>query len=313
MGGRLALGGCLAVIMVSAVCSGPGPVTPGGQLVLCGQDELFILDVTKSPPAKVWSWKAANRPELPDAMRSKFRTIDESKPVDGGSRILITASSDGVALIDVKTGKAVFYATAANAHSAELLPGGRVVVAASHSPQGDGDRLILFDLSQPDQALFHTELSWAHGVVWDSQRQLLWALSDRELRGYKLAGWTTAAPSLVKAVVHDLPDSSGHDLFDVAGTAMLTLTTGRRCWMFDRDRGTFSPHPELADRPGVKCISVNPATQQTVWVQSEGGKWWTSKLRFLHPKAILELPGERLYKARWLPSAEPKSVQIRVR
>ena len=33
-------------------------------------------------------------------MTVKFRSTDECKPVDGGSKILITSSSDGVALVE---------------------------------------------------------------------------------------------------------------------------------------------------------------------------------------------------------------------
>lgn len=272
-----------------------------GKLLVCGWDELYILDVSGSAPRKIWTWKAADRPELPADMRAKFRTIAECKPADGGERILITASSNGAAVIERSTGKAAFYATVANAHSIETLPAGRVVVAASHSPAGAGDRLVLFDIARPDREVFHTELSWAHGVVWDQGRELLWALGDTELRAYKLANWNTPEPSLAREASWPLPEKGGHDLAAVPGVAMLSLTTGRHCWLFDRERREFVPHPALAARAGVKCIHVNPATGQTVWVLSEGGNWWTDKLRFLDPERTVQLAGERIYKARWLP------------
>ena len=292
---------CALLVMALAAGLLCAPVTPGGQLIVCGMDELFVLDVGQNAPRKVWSWKAVDRPELPESMRSKFRSIDECKPVEGGRRILITASSDGVALIERKTGAVSFYATVPNAHSAELLPAGRIVVAASHRADAPGDRLVLFDVSRPEKELFHTaEVSWAHGVVWDAQRRLLWALSNKVLDGYELTAWNTSAPSLTKTVSYELPDTSGHDLHAVAGTAMLSITTGRHCWLFDRDRRQILPHPELADRAGVKCITVHPVTGQMVWVQSEGGNWWTDKLRFLRGEGTVQLPGERMYKARWL-------------
>ena len=274
---------------------------PAGRLIVCGWDELFIADAATG--AKSWTWKAADRPELPAAMRTKFRSIDECKPVDGGRKILITASSDGVALIERPGGRVTFWATVVNAHSAELLPRGRIVAAASHRPGAAGDRLILFDAAAPEKELFQTECSWAHGVVWDDARRLLWAISDRDVRAYRLANWETAAPSLAPAGVYPMPDTSGHDLYPVPRTPMLSLTTGRHCWLFDRDRRTFQPHPELADRAGVKCITVNAETGRTVWTLSEGGNWWTDKLRFLHPEGLLTLPGERIYKARWMPAA----------
>lgn len=276
------------------------PALPAGHLVVCGWDEVFILDLNRPLPAKVWSWKAADRPELPAHLRDKFRTTDECKPVDNGRRILITASSDGVALVERKTGRAVFYGQAVNAHSAELLPGGRIAVAASHRPNAEGDRLILFDVDKPDRPIFHTELSWGHGVVWDAEREILWGLSGSDLRAYRLKDWESATPWLEKAAAYPLPDPGGHDLQPVPGMAMLTVTSGRHAWLFDRDARSFLPHPELGGEAAVKCITTNEATGQIVWVQAEGGNWWTDKLRFLRPERVIQLPGERLYKARWL-------------
>ena len=40
----------------------------------------------------------------------------------------------------------------------------------------------------------------------------------------------------------------------------------------------------------------------SVWLQADES-WWTDKLRFLKPESTILLPGERLYKARWI-SAE---------
>src|SRR5262245_11197645 len=120
-----------AVLICGVVQSMPAPGE--GQLIVCGGDELYILDLASAPPRKVWSWRAAGRTELPGKMRDKFKTIDECKPIEEGRRILITASSDGAAVIDRPTGRAEFWAAVPNAHSIELLPNQRVVVAASHS------------------------------------------------------------------------------------------------------------------------------------------------------------------------------------
>jgi hypothetical protein len=275
-------------------------VLAAGQLIVCGSDDLFILNLNKTPPEKVWKWNAATRPDLPETMRGKFRTIAECKPVEDGDRILIAASSNGAAVIERKTGKVAFYATVFNAHSIEMLPAGRVVVASSHVPSAPGDRLIVFDLSRPVQEVFHTELLWAHGVVWDPQRELLWALSDKELRAYKLVDWNSGTPALAKDVIYKLPDDGGHNLSAVPGTAMLSVSTAHRSWLFDRDRREFAPHPDIGDYARVKCIDVDPLNQRLVWVQAQGDNWWSDKLQLLHPTKTIQLPGERIYKARWL-------------
>ena len=276
------------------------PASAAGELILCGWDEVFILEVgapESTPPPKVWSWRAKDRPELPDHMRDRFRTTDECKPVGDGSRILITSSAGGVALVERASGRAIFWAIAPNAHSADLLPGDRVAVAASHKE--NGNRLILFDLDTPEREVWSDDLSWGHGIVWDDARQILWALSGHDLRAYRLKDWDSDSPSLAGLFAVDLPESGGHDLYAVPGTPELSVTTGSHCWLFDRDARTFRLHPSLSEERGVKSISVNPSSGQTAYVQAEGENWWAERVHFLGPDDVLHLPGEHLYKARW--------------
>jgi hypothetical protein len=269
------------------------------ELMVCGWDEVYILNIGSpaAAPAKVWSWKAAERPELPARLVKNYRTTDDCKPVSG-DRVLITASSNGVALVERATGKTVFWASCANAHSAEMLPGERIVVACSVQPEGN--RLAVFDARVPERELYSTELYSGHGAVWDGGRKLLWALGGKELRAYSLAEWDTRKPSLRLAASYPLPDPDGHELHPVAGSSMLVVTTGRKVWSFDRDARTFSPHPDLGDLRNIKSVSVHPQTKQLAYTQGENPNWWTSSIRFLHPAATLKRDGEKIYKVRWV-------------
>jgi hypothetical protein len=272
------------------------------ELIVCGWDEVFILDFSKpnqEQPTKIWSWKAAERSDLPDEFKGLFGTTDECKPFNMGKNVLITSSGGAVAYVDRQQDRVLFYARAANAHSADLLPNNRVAVAASFNREGRGDRLIIFDLNQPDQALWHEELPGGHGVVWDEERQLLWALSIQDIRVYQLDDWDTSAPKLINALTIDLPERGGHDLYPVPGTSLLMVTTGKHCWLFDRDKKTFTLHPELSEQAHVKSISQHPITKQVVYVQAEGDHWWAERLHFLNPEQTLHIPGEHFYKARW--------------
>lgn len=262
---------------------------PRRELLVCGWDELVALDVAGPEPVKVWRWKAEERAELPAEYRKLFRTIDECKPV-GGGRILITASSDGVALIERPSGKVLFWARGANAHSAEMLPGGRIAVACSVRQRG-GNRVALFDAAAPEREIASAELYSGHGVVWDQERGTLWALGGRELKAF-------TADLQLKAA-YELPDEGGHDLWAAPGSAKLGLTSHEGVWEFDRDTRTFRRHAALGGLAHVKSVAQHPATGETAYIQADLPEWWSERIEFLNPRRTLRLAGERLYKARW--------------
>jgi len=284
----------LATLLVTTVWAEP--------LVLCGWDEVFVLelsDAEKGKIEKVWNWRATDRQELPEALRGRFRTTDDCKPVDGGEKILISSSGGGCALVEHPSGRVLWYASVPNAHSLERLPRDRVIVASSVSPHGN--RLILYDQARSDQPLWETPLVSGHGVVWDETRQVLWALGLKELRCYELKDWSSENPSLALKDSHALPDGDGHDLQAIPQSNDLVVTTGPRVYLFDRQTRQFRLHPELGDKANVKCVSVHPVSGRTVFIQASDKAWWSDTIGLLSPAAQVSLPGERLYKARWMP------------
>ncbi len=275
---------------------------PNEELIICGWDKVSILDMSGElgdTPRTIWSWKAEEQSDLPSDFGTLFRTTDECKPFKNGRQILITSSSGAAVLVDRETGRVPFCARAVNAHSADLLPGNRVAVAASHGRDGGGDRLIVFDSGTPGRELCSVPLSWAHGAVWDEARSLLWALSTDDIRAYKLQEWDSTTPELSLVSKTALPENGGHDLYPVEGTASLSVTTRGHCWHFDRDAHTVAPHPELPDALNVKSLCQHPATGQVVYVQAEGEHWWAENVHFLRPEHTLHRPDARIYKARW--------------
>jgi len=286
---------CL-LLLLSLLAAAVAQCAPGGELLVCGWDEVYILDLARDAE-KVFSWKAAERPELPASFKDKYRSTDECKAVPGG-RILITASSDGIALVDRATRRTLFWGLCANAHSADLLPGERIAVACSVREQG-GNRLAIFDARTPGKEIYSTELYSGHGALWDEQRKLLWALSGKDLRAYALENWDSARPSLELKASYPLPGGGGHEL-SASGPSTLNVSASRDVWRFDRDRREFTPHPQLAGMRDIKSASVDPGTGRLAFTQGESPNWWTSKIRFRNPDGILERAGERLYKVRWV-------------
>jgi hypothetical protein len=309
----------LVAIACSASAAGPAAATTTAPapLLLCGADEVFAIDVASAEHGtieKLWSWRAKEHAELPQRVRDGFRSTDDCKPIRGGTQILISSSSGGCALVERATGRVLWYAWVHNAHSLELLPGNRVVVASSVGE--GGDRLVLFDLGRPDQPLADTPLTSAHGVVWDAGRQMLWALGMEELRAYGLKDWDGESRALELKASHKLPDDGGgHDLQAVPGTGDLSVSTERHVYLFDRDRPAFRPHAELGDRANVKSVSVQAAGGRAAWTQGSDEHWWSDAVYLLAPAGEVKLPGERLYKARWLtdgPTPNPRLAEIPV-
>jgi hypothetical protein len=271
------------------------------ELVVCGWDEVFILAIGEGPAPthrKVWSWRAADSPEIPKDMHALFRTTDDCKPVDGGRRILISSSAGAVALVHRETRRASFFARVTNAHSIEMLPGERIAAAASVSTAGTGNRIVIFDAASGKE-LASDELRSAHGTLWDDSRRVLWTLGGDVLRGYDV-GPAGGPTKLDRTFEIALPSQGGHDLVAIPGSSRLFLSTERRCFSFDRERRQLSPHDELGDRSNIKSYSIHQRTGRVVYIQAEGKDWWAEHLHFQRPDGTLYLPGEHLYKARWV-------------
>ena len=231
-------------------------------------------------------------------MRPLFRTTDDCKPLDGGRRILISSSGGAVALIDRQTRRASFVARVTNAHSIEMLPGGRIAAAASVSTAGSGNRIVIFDAAGKE--LTSDELRSAHGVVWDESRERalgawrrraarLCRRRSRRLddprsplrdRRCPIAAATTSCHSPVRRACSSAP----------SGAASISIAIG----------GSSRPTRRSAIVPTSSATTSTASTGRIVYVQAEGSNWWAEHLHFAQPEGTLRLPGEHLYKARWV-------------
>lgn len=276
----------------------PGKLQAGDQLIVCGGPEVFVIPADAERVAdkdRLWRWRAADSPEIPAELHAQFRTTDECKPV--GESILITASSDGVALVRRKDKKCLFYTSAKNAHSACLMPKDHVAVASSHG----GDEVLVFALgrSGADLApLARLKLDGAHGAFWDAGRDRLWALGTKEIQVLEVR----RKDSTVELVVDkkwDLPTTGGHELSPTQDPRFLFVTTNTRVYRFDTKEGRFEPLPALAEQAGVKSLDQHPKTGKIVYHQGTTKTWWSDTIRFLDPTRTLVIPDERLYKVSW--------------
>lgn len=268
-------------------------------LVACGGDKVVMIDSRKSTPGKAhitWTWKVGEAMDFPEEYRKIMVPLDECKPVKGGKQLLITSSGGGVALLDVASKKVLFYANSPMAHSAEMLPGGKIAVALSTHAKGNS--MELYDSKKSAQRLFRDSLYSGHGVVWNEKLQRLFALGFDELRSYRLADWNSTKPLLVLEKSWKLPDEGGHDL-SVVGDNEMIVSTHHNVFNFDIEKEQFTVFELLAGKHDIKAANYNKTTQRLVYTQAEES-WWTFNIYSLNPNQTINIPDIKLYKVRVL-------------
>jgi len=262
-----------------------------GEIITCGDDQVLVIDSKASDKENVkvlWKWKASEATDLTDQFRKYMTSIDECKSVDKNKKILITSSGGGVVLIDRETKKSIFHAHVPNAHSAELLPGNRVVVALSTAPGGNS--LEVYDVRTPEKVLCKDSLYSGHGVVWMRKT------GYDELRRYTLKDRDSENPELRLEKTWKLPDTGGHDLSPVSDNKLI-LTTTNSVWIFNIKEEQFLPFEMLDQVKNVKSVNYNESNGELVYAKGEIS-WWTHNIYFRNPDKTLTLPDINLYKVR---------------
>lgn len=268
---------------------------PSKLLLVGGDSKLLLVDYNQSQgqqPHILWTWNAHEAPDLPELYRTKkFNTVDDSKAIERGEKIMVSSSSGGVAVLQTNDRKVLFYADVPNAHSVELLPGNRLVAAAS--THKDGNKIMLFDLSEPEKLLFTDSLYSAHGVVWVEERESLYALGYDVLREYKLDSQDKLS------IINEwkIPGKSGHDLWLSPDRKRLFMTEHTGAWVFDLSKATFSKKKGLPDAENMKSLGQGQDGQYIFTVPEES--WWTFHVSFSQSERKLAFPDIKVYKARW--------------
>jgi hypothetical protein len=186
-------------------------------------------------------------------------------------------------------------------HSLDLLPDGNVALAASNPGVV---RVYAASRGSRSKQFAAFNLAGAHGVYWDNQRRLLWAVGDSQLVALEVTG-PAHSPRLSLARSVTLPDPSGHDLDLVAGSpGRMWVTTVDHVLQYDPDSAQFVDYDgqPAIDISNVKSVGDDPATGRVLTFRPEPGNrsaWCGSTVALHLPSGSLRLPGSEIYKARW--------------
>jgi hypothetical protein len=280
-------------------------------LITCGQDRIYIIDEQASNEQDlniVWRWKLADAAsQLPSDYLNYLKTLDDCKPVDGNTKLLMTSSTGGgVLLLERSTKKCLFYAHTPQAHSADLLPNGKIAVALSTTDKGNS--IEVYDVNQSEKVLFRIGLHGAHGAVWIPERNRFYALGSSLLREYSLKNWDSNTPELILEKEWNVPLGNGHDLSAVNSNTFLVSSNSSasftgKVYLFNIDTGEFTLFKPKILSGDIKSINYIQETGWLVYTQAEES-YWTENIYMINPTKKLTVPGYRMYKVRLMKKME---------
>lgn len=265
------------------------------KLLACGSNKVYLFNKDlvnwgeRYTSGLIWSWDCTSIQGTVAGAKSSSH-IDDTKIVNNKRQLLVTCSNNNGWCVllepDYSTkayAKLIFWTNSSpNAHSAEYLPGGYVVVACSVD---GGDCLQLYDINRNNSALKSYPLTSAHGAVWNDKVKRLYAIGGTSLQIYK---WNQDKAELelentvsTKAYVDGLHDISYVD-------TNLLILGGHRCALYNLTDGTFTPVPHFnpSERNGIKSLNYNAETGECFYTYAvaathEGSYDWSShKVRY---------------------------------
>ncbi len=256
-------------ISFSSSGSQPGVSDLFGQHYIAVTDQknnrIVVYDVFRDwndSAAVLWSWSPTTANKYTSAQVKGFSNCTDAKLrvlPDGREVVLMCASGTLLTMVEYPSGKnlwATLAPSGSNPHSIELLPDGNIVAAES-----TGAKLQLFAASQGKTTAKDYAFPGAHGVLWDPEYNLLWAVGDYQLRAYAYTG-TTADPALELQYSVNLSSNWGHDLSAYYGhKELLLISNGAQSVVYNKETRTFSTlyaGSEFLNYSAVKGFSMLP-------------------------------------------------------
>ncbi|MCU6711872.1 DUF6528 family protein [Paenibacillus sp. J5C_2022] len=222
--------------------------------------------------------------------------------VYGGKWMVVVDSNGFAGIIPYPAGNSKKWSQVipGNLHSIELLPDGNVAIAASN---GGWVRIYTSSQAVDSSTYVQYDLPGGHGVLWDPENELLWALGNDHLVSLRITG-TASAPVITEVDKITLPTRWGHDLSPVYGdTDRLWVSSGSKVYQFTKSTKIWSETyagSSDANRAHVKAHGNQPSGQIVRAVPKDGGvhPWTTDTVDFFLPNTSRTVTGGGFYKAR---------------
>ncbi len=268
-----------------------------------GNSHLEVYDISAGKldeSSLVWSCKMPYY----NVAGTKFRHSEEY----GDVALAVCGNSYGC-MVSYPEGKILWRTEAAanNPHSIELMPNGVIAIASS---TGGEVRFFTTDKNLSKTASATAVLEDAHGVLWDEEKQVLWAIGRTVLTAYRVTladGKVTVTEDT--ALRATIPSDHAHDLAPVYGNKdELWITTGSHVYRFNKATKTFTADyagHESLDRDAIKGVG-NFEDGSIVYIYPDGAfKSWTTQSAFF-------LRADNGMKPETLKSADGHFYKIRV-
>lgn len=281
-----------------------------------GGHRVLVLDAKKqrwTTESAKWTWSPSLFNGFGDVAGAWSLPSDVRVRTAKGKTYVLAADSKGfLGAVEYPSGRRLWATDAggpSNPHATELLPNGNIAAAAS-----TGGWVRVYAASQGAAASAYTEfkLKGGHGVLWDPERKVLWAIGDDHLVSLKVGG-TAAKPALTELTRVALPSQGGHDLAPVYGDrGRLWITTNYGVYQYVKSKKKYTAtyrYSANVNLPIVKAVGNHPATKQVVLTRPKDGcatSWCTDTAEFFgngSMNATRTLPGAQFYKVRWFVAA----------
>ena len=245
-----------------------------------GESLLEVYDISGGKlddSSRIWSYKL----QFNNIAGTKFRHSD----THGDVALAVYGSGYGC-MISYPAGELLWSTSMAanNPHSIELMPNGVIAIASS-----TGAEIRFFTTTEAFSKMFaaRVTLEDAHGVLWDEQNQVLWAVGRTVLTAYKVTlnadGTVTVNEDTSRRAT--IPSDHAHDLAPVYGNSdELWITTGLHVYRYNKVTKTFSTEYEgcnYLNRSNVKGVG-NFEDGSLVFLYPDGAfQSWTTKSMIL--------------------------------